>query len=399
MVAGKASESALSGITVLSFAQLAQGPTAVQLLSDFGADVIKIERPRVGAFERTWAGANAFRAGESIFFLTHNRNQRSLTLNLKEERGKEVIYRLLPRTDVVIENFRPGVMERMGLGYEEMSKRNPAIIFASAYGYGSRGPYRDRPGQDLILQGMSGMTSITGRSTDPPTPIGSPIVDYHGGVLLALGICIALLARKQTGRGQKVETSLLQAALHLQMEPLTYFLNGWDITHRSAAGLGSTYHQAPYGVYETQDGYMTISLVPLERLSEVLDLPELKRYSQDDLITRREEIKVCIQPVIKKRTTAEWLELFGRADLWCGPVYNYQQLVEDPQVRYLAPFDEISYPRVGRVTVLKSPVELSKTPARITRRPPLLGEHTEEILHEIGYDSKEIGQLCEAGII
>ncbi len=390
---------ALAGIKVLSFAQLGQGPTAVQLLADFGADVIKVERPGVGAYERSWAGANAFRNGESVFFLSHNRNQRSLTVDLKQAGGRGVIYRLVERSDVVVENYRPGVMERLGLGYDELSRRNPSLVYAASTGFGAKGPHRDRPGQDLIMQGFSGLASMTGRARETPTPAGSPIVDYHAGVLLALGICVALLARGHSGRGQKVETSLLQAALHLQTEPLSYFLNGWEVTQRSEAGLASTYHQAPYGVYRTKDGHITLSLNPIDRLGEVVGMPELARYSQDDLIARRDEIKAALESVMCGRTTAEWLEVLGEAQLWCGPVHTYHDLVRHPQVRAMDPFQSIDHPRAGEVKVLKSPIDMDETPATITRRPPLLGEHTDEILREIGYGAEQIEALRAANAI
>ena len=243
-------DGALTGVKVLSFAQLAQGPAAVQLMADLGADVVKVERPKVGAWERNWAGSNAFVNGESLFFLGFNRNQRSLTADLKDPRGKEIIRRLIVDTDVVFENFRPGVMERLGLGYDDLSAINPHLVYCSSTGFGSEGPYRDVAGQDLVLQAESGLASITGRRQDPPTPTGAPIVDIHAAALLAFGVMAARWARERTGVGQRVESSLLEAALHLQMEPLVDFINGGWLRERTEAGIASTLHGAPYGIYE-----------------------------------------------------------------------------------------------------------------------------------------------------
>ena len=223
----------LEGIRIVSFAQLLQGPSGVQILADLGADVIKVERPQVGAWERNWSGGEAYLGGESVFFLLANRNQRGLTANLKSELGREVVSKLLDEADLLVENYRPGVMERLGLGYETLKKRNPGLIYVSCSGYGSSGPYRDEPGQDLLAQALSGLAFATGKADDPPIPAGTSIVDQHAAVLLALGALVALAARTRTGEGQELEVNLLSAALDLQIEPLAYLLNGFDVSRRS----------------------------------------------------------------------------------------------------------------------------------------------------------------------
>ncbi|HEY9460994.1 MAG TPA: CoA transferase, partial [Paralcaligenes sp.] len=214
----------LEGIKVLSFTHFLQGPAAAQMLADVGADVIKIEPPS-GAFERNWSGLDAFVEGVSVFFLLGNRNQRSISLNLRDERAKEIVWRLIREADVLIENYRPGVLQKMGFGYEDVHAINPRLVYCSCTGYGSSGPYSKRPGQDLLLQAMSGMTMLSGQADSPPTPFGAAIVDQHAAALGAFGVLAALQARERTGTGALVESNLLNAALDLQTEPLTYYMN------------------------------------------------------------------------------------------------------------------------------------------------------------------------------
>jgi len=391
--------SALGGVKILSFAQVGVGPAAVQLLADLGADVIKVERPGTGAWERSWSGANAFIQGESLFFLGFNRSQRSLTVDLKAEQGKEVIHRLIRVSDVVVENYRPGVMDSLGLGYEALARLNPRIIYCSATGFGPEGPSKSRPGQDLIIQSESGLASITGRAGDPPTPTGAPIIDMHAAALLALGIVTALVCRARTGRGQKVETSLLEAALHLQLEPLVYFLNGRRLRPRSKEGIASTYHGAPYGIYRTSDGFLALSIIPLQKLADALGLPALKALSEQDAYQRPDEIKRTVQTVLTERSTDEWVRLLLEHDIWCGRVREYDELEADPQLVALHAFVDVQHPKVGTLKTVRHPVRFSETPARIHRHPPLLGEHTVEILRDLEYSDGMIHDLKRHGVV
>jgi crotonobetainyl-CoA:carnitine CoA-transferase CaiB-like acyl-CoA transferase len=244
---------------VVSFCHYLQGPAAAQYLADMGADVIKVEPPS-GAYERHWSGANAFVDGISAFYLAANRNKRSLAVDLKHSEGKELILRLLERADVVMENFRPGVMDRLGLGYDQVRARNPAVIYASATGYGPSGPMVDRPGQDLLIQALSGLIAATGH--ERPTAIGFAAADQHGAALLAMGILGAYVRRLQTGLGTRIDASLLNAGLDLQTEPLTLYYSGRarPDAFRRDVNLATWYHEAPYGVYRIADGFLAVSL-------------------------------------------------------------------------------------------------------------------------------------------
>lgn len=386
------------GVKVLSFTHFLQGPSSVQMLADLGADVIKIESP-TGAFERHWSGFDAFLNGVSVFFLLGNRNQRSLSINLRSEEGKEIIYRLVKETDVVVENFRPGVMERLGFGYEKLREINPRLIYCSCTGYGSDGPYRDRPGQDLLLQAMSGLATLSGGNDAPPTAVGTAAVDQHAAVLAAFGIAAALYNREKTGKGRKIESNLLNAALDLQIEPLTYYLNKGPLWERSSTGIGSRFHQAPYGIYQTLNGWIAISLTPVEKLVKALNSEELSKYTPQDQMHKREEVNQIVSEMLKKKTTEEWYSIFEEHDIWHAPVNGYEEVAKDPQVEWNQMILQVEHPDAGEIRLLSHPVRYDGQAPAVRQYPPRLGEHTKSVLAECGYSEEEIEKLMETEVV
>ena len=383
----------LTGVKVISLTHFLQGPSGVQFLADLGADVVKVEPPGKGAWEREWSGANTYLSGESVFYLLAHRNQRSLSLNLKSQAGRDVLWRLVRRSDVLVENYRPGVLERLGFAYEDVARANPRLIYCACSGYGPDGPYREYPGQDLLVQAFSGLASLTGGADDPPMPVGTAVVDQHGAALAALGVLAALYGRTQTGRGCRVDTNLLSAALDLQIEPLNYYLNGGRLQPRSRAGISTTFHEAPYGVHRTRDGWIAVSLAPVSRLAQVTGSDALAAFRDDERFTRREEISAALSDVLATRATQEWLDLFRPSGVWSAPVQGYEDVVADPQVRWNASFLEFDHPRAGRVRLLGHPIHYDRRPLPIRRRPPILGEDNEEVLSELGYSVAEIEGL------
>jgi len=386
----------LVGVRILAFTQFLLGPAACQYLADMGADVIKIEPPGRGAWERSWAGADTFIGGVSAFFMLANRNLRSITLNLKSERGVEVAKRLVETTDVIVENYRPGVMDRLGLGYEATRKINPKIIYAAGSGYGSDGPYRHLPGQDLLLQAISGLGANTGTEAQGPTVSAAAIVDQHSASLLAMGILAALVNRARTGEGQRVEVIMLQAALDLQSEPIVYHLNGANL-QRPTSPIADTFHSVPYGFYATSDGHLAISMTPMKVISEVLGNPSALQTYLDPAIayTMRDEIRAALDPYFRGKTTAEWVDLLRAHDIWCAPVNTMTETFRDVAVEHIAPALEFDHPRAGLVRVLKHPVRYSSGEATLRRPPPDLGEHTDEVLAELGYTAEQISSMHE----
>jgi crotonobetainyl-CoA:carnitine CoA-transferase CaiB-like acyl-CoA transferase len=388
----------LKGIRILSFAHYLQGPAGVQMLADLGADVIKVEPPW-GYWERHWSGANVRKHGESVMFLALNRNKRSLCLDLKKPAGAQVIRDLLPRIDVLIENFRPAVMERLGFGYKAVSAVNPRIIYASCSGYGAEGPYRERPGQDLLIQAMSGLVANTGTDDSPPTAGAAAIVDQHGAALLAQGVLAALFARERSGEGCKVEISLLNAGLDLQMEALAYYINGALKPPRSNAGMATWYHHAPYGIYATADGYIGLNTNPADKLAQALECPELQTYAGRDPFEERDAISTLVRDALRKQPTGHWIDVFTREGIWHAPVNDYEALEHDPQILHNKVFVDTFNNEGHPIRLIANAIRFDGATPPVRLPPPALGQHSVEILKEAGYAEKQIRILIESGVV
>lgn len=389
----------LQDTRVVSFNHYMAGPLGMQLLADMGADVIAVE-PIGGAWHRQWGGYNRKVDGQSVLFLAANRNKRSLALNLKVPEGIAVAKRLLATADVMAENFRPGVMAKLGLGYEDLRKVNPKLIYASVSGYGQDGPYTARPGQDLLIQALSGLATITGNSDDKARAVGVSVADHHGATLLAMGILGALVARGRSGVGSRVDVDLLSAALDLQTESFVCYLNGSDPGGTNPPPhIAGWYYSAPYGIYPTRDGHIAFSLSPIESLAGPLELPALGALTPADAFGRRAEIASMIAAAVGRRCTAEWLNILAATDIWHAPVNNYRAVISDPQVRHNGSFVTAAGATGSPITVLKHPVRYDGEAPTMRLPPQPLGAQTKEILGEIGYSSREIGELISIGVV
>jgi crotonobetainyl-CoA:carnitine CoA-transferase CaiB-like acyl-CoA transferase len=391
----------LQGIRVVSFNHFLLGPMGIQALGDLGADVISVESPQ-GAWQRHWAGGDIWHDGQSVLHLCANRNKRSIAIDLKSARGKEVALRLIDTADVVAENFRPGVMENLGFGYESLRQHKPNLIYASASGYGPDGPYAKKPGQDLLAQALFGMMAITGQAETGPRPAGASVIDHHGAAILALGILAAIVRRQRTGQGCRVDVSLMQAALDLQAESLVAWLNAPKKppihAYRHVAGW---YYAAPYGVYPTKDGHLAVSLAPLEAIAKAIGEPRLADYSVKDTWTRQDEISELIAQRLKTATTQEWVAHMEPLEIWHAPVQGYAEIAGDPQVRHMRSMVEVAGvgDRGEPVTLVNHPVLYDGKAAEVRLPPQRLGAQTEEILSEIGLSAAEIGALLQDKVV
>ncbi|MCU4975449.1 CoA transferase [Halobacteria archaeon AArc-m2/3/4] len=390
---------ALDGVTVADFTQMMQGPWATQKLADMGADVIKIERIG-GEWERSLEAGGELLEDISPFFLAMNRNKRSIEVDLKSDRGREIALEIVRDADVLVENFRPGVMDRFGLGYDDVQEVNPEIVYVSSTGFGRDGPYADRPGQDLLLQSMSGIARYTGRRDDPPTPVGTAVVDEHSATLIALHTMFALFHRERTGEGQRVDANLLNAALDIQCQELTAALNMDETFERSEEGIAQAWLGGPYGIYETADGYLAIAMTPMPHLAETVGIDELAEYDTSKAVyEHRDEIKRTLEAYTRERSTDDLLEKLLEADIWAAPVQDFDDVNKNPQVEHNEMLLELEHPNGGTFTTTGFPVDHSATPAKIRQHPPVAGEHTDEILEELGYDERDRAELADSGVI
>jgi len=389
----------LNGIRVLDCSIAMAGPFAAQRLGDMGADVVKVE-PTSGEWQRHASAGGAAGNSINVSFLSLNRNKRSLAIDLKSPEGKAVLLDLVKDADVFLQNYRPGVAERLGVDYATLSAINPRLIYVSMSGYGEDGPYRMLPGQDLLLQGMSGAMLSAGSEGAPPSPAGQYLVDAIAAYSAFEGALAALFHRERTGEGQLVQVNMLDAITTIQMQELSVFTVGGKPQTRSAEPHAHSYIRAPYGVFETADGYMTLAMARFETLARELDDPFFAGMEEErDGWTQRDAIFARIRGHLVRQPTTHWLEKFRAADIWCGPVYGYADLVEDPQIKHNGTFVEYDHPTEGRVKVPGFPIRFSRTPSAITRGAPLVGEHSEDILREAGRSAEDIAQLIESGVV
>lgn len=390
----------LDDLLVIDLTRALAGPFCTVMLSDLGARVIKVETPDGGDDTRGWGPP--FIGKESAYFLGVNRNKESLTLNLKARRGRDILLRLLERADVLVENFRPGIMDRFRLGYDTVHARYPRLIYASISGFGQDGPYRERTAYDLILQGMGGVMGITGEEGGAPVKVGVAIADICAGMYAAYGILAALRVRERTGEGQQVDAGLLDG----QVSWLTYAAGYYFATGESPARLGSGHPTiVPYQAFRTSDGYVNVAVgseAIWRRFCEVVDpsLLDDPRYTTNrERVAHRKELIAHLAPRFVRQTTALWTEVFDGAGVPCGPILTVSQVFSDPHVLHRGMLQEVDHPTVGRIQQTGVPVKLSQTPGRIRSAPPTLGQHTDAILLELGFDAAAIAVLRKEHVV
>jgi len=374
----------LDNILVVDFSQFLSGPSAGLRLADMGARVIKVEKPGTGDICRTlYVSDVTLEGGESTIFHAINRNKESFIADLKEDLSLEAVKQLLKSADIVIHNFRPGVMQRIGLDYETVKALNPAIIYGEISGYGQEGEWKDLPGQDLLVQAVSGITYLTGSAAQPPVPMGVAAADIIAGTHLTQGLLAGIFQRITSGKGSLIQVSMLESLLDFQFEVLTCFLNdGHTLPERSGINAAHAYIAAPYGIYKTADGYLAIAMAPINKLASLLPLNALNRYThQDDWFNKRDEIKAMLAEALFTKTTTDWLAVLEPADIWCANVYDYNDLIASETFKMLD-MEQWVVSNGLKVKTTRCPARVNGNTLTSPRGAPALGEHTRKIQEE-----------------
>jgi len=391
----------LDGIRVVDLSRILAGPYCSMLLSDFGADIIKIENPDKG--DDTRAYGPPFLDGESVYFLSINRGKKSLTLNLKTPEAREILTKLIKNSDVLLENFRKDFLTSIGFGYDEVAKLNPQIIYASVTGYGHTGPWAERPGYDLAIQGQSGIMSLTGDPNGSPYKTGTSLADITAGIYATLGILLALQARQRTGRGQKVDVSLLDG----QVSFLTYQAGIYFGTGKSPSRKGNQHPTiVPYETFKASDRYFNLA-VGNDRLwgqfCDLLGRPDLKTHEKfatnPNRVQNHEDLYPILQKIFAAKTANEWLAFFEKNGIPCGPIFSVGEVLEHPQVRAREMVVERPHPKLKSVKMTGVPVKLSDTPGIAGNAPPLLGQDTLSVLRDLGYTDDQFADFLKRGVV
>lgn len=371
----------LTGLVVLDFSQFLAGPSAALRLADMGARVIKVERPGGGDASRNLSLNNQWINNDSLLFHTINRGKESFIANLKEPRELAQVKKLIAQADILIENFRPGVMDKIGLGYEEARRLNPQLVYASVTGYGTEGPWVKKPGQDLLVQAMSGITWLNGNKDQPPTPFALSVADSLAGAHLVEGILACLIRRGKTRLGGRVEVSLMESLLSMQFEVLTTWLNdGHQHPCRSADNNAHAYLAAPYGIYATRKGYIALAMGSVVELGKILGSPALTKYHEpNEWFSRRDEIKQVIAGILAAESASFWLERLEKAGYWCAEVSNWSTLTASEGFRALDMTQDVRLDDGKTITMLKSPLRFNGKRTSSSRPAPVLGANTAQI--------------------
>lgn len=391
----------LEGLVILDLSRVLAGPYASMMLGDFGANIIKIEPPEVGDDSRAFG---PFIGKESAYYMSLNRNKRSMTLNLKEPEAKELFKKMVKKADVVLENYRPGTMEKFGLGYEDLKKINPKLIYAACSGFGHTGPYMDKPAYDIIVQAMGGIMSITGAEGGEPTRVGASVGDIIAGLFTTIGLTMALYHRSMTGEGQKIDVGMLDCQVAVLENAISrYFVNGVAPTP-----LGNRHPSiTPFESFTASDGHVIVGAGNdrlWDKLCTLIGHPELikdARFATNADRTKNEkELKVILDSVFKTKTIDAWLKELEAAGVPCAPINTVDKIVNDPQVKARDMIVEVEHPIAGKLHVPGIPIKMSVTPGAVEEPAPLLGEHTFEILHEIlGLSEGEVKQLYDKNVL